>query len=115
MKKIITFILTVSILMQTIVSTNIFAVQEFHFNSEDEISQFETYADGSVFREYSVTYENITDHEIMLYLGISENGYDTAMQVLGSLQEKGYTFVLLPELVAPAGTPIDHTGRQQPK
>ena len=91
MKKIIAFILTVSILVQTIVSTNIFALQDFNDNSEDEISQSETYTDGSGFREYSVTYENITDHEIMLYLGISENGYDTAMQVLSSLQEKGYT------------------------
>ena len=76
MKKIIAFILTVSILVQTIVSTNIFALQDFNDNSEDEISQSETYTDGSGFREYSVTYENITDHEIMLYFFKQKTAYE---------------------------------------
>lgn len=62
----------------------------------------------------SVT-KSVQNGSILLFHNDTPNTPQALETIIPALQEKGYTFVLLPELVAPAGTPIDHTGRQQPK
>lgn len=60
-------------------------------------------------------YKSVQNGSILLFHNDTPNTPQALETIIPALQEKGYTFVLLPELVAPAGTPIDHTGRQQPK
>lgn len=62
----------------------------------------------------SVT-SSVQNGSILLFHNDTPNTPQALRSIIPVLQEKGYVFVLLPELVAPAGTPIDHTGRQIPE
>lgn len=58
---------------------------------------------------------SVQNGSILLFHNDTPNTPQALRSIIPVLQEKGYVFVLLPELVAPAGTPIDHTGRQIPE
>lgn len=58
---------------------------------------------------------SVQNGSILLFHNDTPNTPQALRSIIPTLQEKGYVFVLLPELVAPAGTPIDHTGRQIPE
>jgi len=58
---------------------------------------------------------SVQNGSILLFHNDTPNTPQALRSIIPALQERGYVFVLLPELVAPAGTPIDHAGRQQPQ
>lgn len=58
---------------------------------------------------------SVQNGSILLFHNDTPNTPQALRSIIPVLQEKGYVFVLLPDLVAPAGTPIDHTGRQIPE
>lgn len=58
---------------------------------------------------------SVQNGSILLFHNDTHNTPQALRSIIPALQKKGYVFVLLPELVAPAGTPVDHTGRQIPE
>ena len=57
---------------------------------------------------------SVQNGSILLFHNDTANTPDALRRIIPALQEKGYRFVRLDELVLPKGTPTDHTGRQTP-
>lgn len=54
----------------------------------------------------------VQNGSILLFHNDTANTPDALRLIIPTLQEKGYRFARLDELVLPKGTPTDHTGRQ---
>ena len=57
---------------------------------------------------------SVQNGSILLFHNDTANTPDALRLIIPALQEKGFCFVRLDELVLPKGTPTDHTGRQTP-